>query len=141
MDSNSRIKASSIKGAFRFGKQVSLDEMDKIDLVVAGSVAVTRDGARVGKGGGYSDLEFALGRESGIISETTPILTTVHPLQITSDSWQMLIHDIPVDFIITPEDIVLTNHKYPKPKGIYWEILKKEMAESIPVVKLFKKDG
>jgi 5-formyltetrahydrofolate cyclo-ligase len=28
--------------------------------VVCGSVAVNRQGARVGKGGGFSDLEFAL---------------------------------------------------------------------------------
>jgi 5-formyltetrahydrofolate cyclo-ligase len=31
-----------------------------VDLVVCGSVAVNRDGARVGKGGGFSDPELAL---------------------------------------------------------------------------------
>ncbi len=52
--------ASSIKGAAQYGRPVTLDEVKKIDLVVCGSVAVNRQGARVGKGGGYSDLEFAL---------------------------------------------------------------------------------
>ncbi len=39
--------ASSIKGAAQFGRPVTLDEVKKIDLVVCGSVAVNRRGARV----------------------------------------------------------------------------------------------
>ncbi|NIR50289.1 5-formyltetrahydrofolate cyclo-ligase [candidate division KSB1 bacterium] len=135
LDSDAKSKASSIKGAFKYGRQVSLDEMDKIDLVVAGSVAVTRDGARVGKGGGYSDLEFALGRENCLISEETAVITTVHPLQFTSDNWEITLHDIPVDFIVTPEEIIQTGHAYPKPKGIYWDILKEEIREKIPILR------
>lgn len=130
--------AATIKGAFKFGKQVSLAEMDEVDLIVAGSVAVTREGARVGKGGGYSDLEYAIGRQSGLISENTPIVTTVHPLQITPERWDVMVHDIPVDFIITPEEILRTHHTFAKPEGIYWQILKKEMKESIPVLRRFQ---
>src|SRR5262245_58736277 len=48
--------ASSIKGAAKYGRPVNLKEVQKIDLIVCGSVAVNRQGARVGKGGGYSDL-------------------------------------------------------------------------------------
>jgi 5-formyltetrahydrofolate cyclo-ligase len=39
---------------------VSVDEMPPVDLVVCGSVAVNRQGVRVGKGAGYSDIEVAL---------------------------------------------------------------------------------
>src|SRR5215470_9206198 len=77
--------ASSIKGAFQHGRPVALEEMKKIDLIVCGSVAVNRNGARVGKGGGYSDLEYALLRETKKVGAKTPIITTVHPLQIVSD--------------------------------------------------------
>ena len=52
--------ASSIKGADHYGRPVTFNQVRKIDLIVCGSVAVNRTGARVGKGGGYSDLEFAL---------------------------------------------------------------------------------
>ena len=52
--------ASSIKGAGEHGRPVTLKEVPQIDLVVCGSVAVNHEGARLGKGGGYSDLEFAL---------------------------------------------------------------------------------
>src|SRR5215471_2120308 len=72
-------KASSIKGAFEFGRQMGLDEMEPVDLILCGSVAVRRDGARDGKGGGYSDLEYGLGREAGKITARTPIVTSVHP--------------------------------------------------------------
>ncbi|HSB08782.1 MAG TPA: 5-formyltetrahydrofolate cyclo-ligase, partial [Blastocatellia bacterium] len=36
--------ASSIKGAFEFGRQVSVKQMKPVDLILCGSVAVRRDG-------------------------------------------------------------------------------------------------
>ena len=39
-----------------------------MDLVVCGSVAVNRSGVRLGKGGGYADLELALLVEPGLVS-------------------------------------------------------------------------
>jgi hypothetical protein len=59
-------------------------ELPPVDLVVCGSVAVNRQGARVGKGGGFSDLEFALLVEAGLIGEDTLLATTVHTLQVLS---------------------------------------------------------
>jgi len=126
-------EASTIRGAFRLGRPVSPEEMEPIDLIVAGSVAVTKQGARLGKGGGYSDLEYAIGREIGIIDEKTPVVTTVHRLQVSSDI-EMKIHDIPVDFIITSEEVMVTRSRFPKPQGIYWEILEGEKLKSIPIL-------
>jgi len=119
--------ASSIKGAFRYGKPVYPWEMKKIDLIVAGSVAVNRKGARVGKGGGYSDIEYAIAREVGIVDETTPVITTVHDIQVIDDEIPMKEHDVPVDYIITPTKIIETEKIYEKPKGIIWDILDKEL--------------
>jgi len=127
-------EASTIRGAFRLGRPVNPEEMDPIDLVVAGSVAVTKEGARVGKGGGYSDLEYAIAREIGIIDEETPVVTTVHRLQVVSNDIEMKIHDIPVDFIVTPEEVIVTLSRFQKPKGIYWEILEEEKIKSIPIL-------
>src|SRR5436190_9627596 len=53
-------QASSIEGAFRFGRPVRPDGMRPIDLIVCGTVAINPAGARIGKGGGYSDLEYGL---------------------------------------------------------------------------------
>ena len=52
-------KAASITGATRSARRVALAELTPVDLVVMGSVAVGLDGARLGKGGGFADLEFA----------------------------------------------------------------------------------
>ncbi|HSE87153.1 MAG TPA: 5-formyltetrahydrofolate cyclo-ligase, partial [Candidatus Binatia bacterium] len=85
--------ASSIKGAAKFGRPVNLGEVKKIDLIICGSVAVNCQGARVGKGGGYSDLEFALLTEEKKIARHTPIVTSVHPLQIVDEEIPMTEHD------------------------------------------------
>ena len=125
--------ASSIKGAFQFGQPVTLSEMKPIDLVVCGAVAVTRSGARLGKGGGYSDLEYALAREAGLLNESTPIITTVHPIQ-TVDSIPLTTHDIPLDWFITSNEIVPCTEPPPRPHGIHWNELDEEQIEAIPVL-------
>ncbi|KPJ55799.1 MAG: hypothetical protein AMJ42_06210 [Deltaproteobacteria bacterium DG_8] len=125
-------QASTIKGAFKYGSLVAPGEMRRVDLIVAGSVCVNQDGARVGKGGGYSDLEYALGKEFGIVNMNTKTLTTVHPIQVVSYQIEMCIHDFPLDFIITSERIIGARNTYPKPRGIYWEELDKEKIQAIP---------
>jgi 5-formyltetrahydrofolate cyclo-ligase len=126
--------ASSIKGAGQHGRPVTLNEVPKIDLVVCGSVAVNRRGARVGKGGGYSDLEFALLSEQKKIGADTPIVTTVHPLQIVDEEMPMTEHDIPLSAIVTPEETIETQSSFPRPKAIYWSLLPQEKVDDIPVL-------
>lgn len=130
--------AGTIKGAFALGRPVHPEEMPKIDLIVLGSVAVNLKGARVGKGGGYSDLEFALARQLGLVDEATPVITTVHPIQIIDDDIPMLPHDVPVDYIVTPEGVIRTERAYPKPKGIIWDLLDEGKLESIPILRWLK---
>ncbi|RLF46524.1 MAG: 5-formyltetrahydrofolate cyclo-ligase [Thermoplasmata archaeon] len=127
--------ACSIKGAFKYGKPVYPWEMKKVDLIIAGSVAVNKKGARVGKGGGYSDIEYAIAREVGIVSEDTPVITTVHDIQVINEEIPMKEHDVPIDYIITPTRIIKTERVYEKPHGIIWEILDKEL----PVLEILKR--
>lgn len=128
--------ASSIKGAGQYGRPVKLTEVKKIDLIVCGSVAVNRAGARLGKGGGYSDLEFALLTEEKKIDRATPIVTSVHPLQIIDDEIPMTAHDIPLSAIVTPDEIIKIKADRPRPKGIYWELLAEEKRDTVPVLKI-----
>jgi 5-formyltetrahydrofolate cyclo-ligase len=112
--------------------------MKPVDLILCGTVAVRRDGARIGKGGGYSDLEYAIALELGIINSRTPIITTVHGLQIVDQKFALKPHDIPVNFIITPEEVIECETKLARPKGIYWEYLDDEKINSIPLLKKLK---
>jgi 5-formyltetrahydrofolate cyclo-ligase len=130
--------AASIRGAMKFGKRVQLRSL-RVDFVVEGSVAVDQRGGRLGKAGGFGDLEFAILKEIGAISDSTPIATTVHELQIV-DRVPMEKHDAPVDFIMTPSRMLKAENRYPKPPGIFWELLPIEAFEQMPLlreVKLF----
>ncbi len=129
-------KATTIKHSNVYGDHVEPEDMKDIDLVVAGSVAVTENGRRVGKGGGYSDLEYAILRELHL--GEPPVLTTVHPLQMV-DELPYEKHDVPLDWILTPEKIVETNTSLEKPSSIDWELLDEDDLEKMPVLKNIKK--
>ena len=129
-------EASTISGFSKYGEIVDLSSLSKIDLIVAGSVAVTLEGDRVGKGEGYSELEFAILRELGKVDENTPIATTVHDIQIV-DFIPTEPYDVPVDIIATPTRVIYTKRKREKPKGIYLEYLSKEKIEETPFLKKF----
>src|SRR4029079_107347 len=75
-------KAASIAGASRSARRVAVDDLGPVDLVVTGCVAVGEDGARLGRGGGSADLEFALATAAGLIGPDTVVVTTVHELQV-----------------------------------------------------------
>jgi 5-formyltetrahydrofolate cyclo-ligase len=64
-------EAASKEGAAKAGRKVAASELRLVDLVVCGSVAVNREGARVGKGGGFSDLEVAFLVEAGVLRPST----------------------------------------------------------------------
>jgi 5-formyltetrahydrofolate cyclo-ligase len=134
------LRVASIKGAMQLGRLVPPHEMRPVDLIVCGSVAVTRQGARVGRGGGYCDLEYALLRTEGKIREYTPILTTVHPLQIVEDRLPMRGHDIPVDFLITPDQVIAAPSLHPRPRGVIWEILHETKILTIPLLRRGRRD-
>lgn len=130
-------KASSIKGASRSARTVPLSELSPVDLVVTGSVAVAQDGARLGKGGGFSDLEFAVAREAGLIGDDTAVVTTVHERQVLeAGEIPMGEHDVPLDWIVTPERAIRCEGPYERPRGIRWDELTDEKIESIPLLKL-----
>ena len=133
-------RASTIRGAFEYGKLVGPWRLPSINLKVMGSVAVSPKGGRLGKGHGYSDIEYVILREVGAISEETPLVTTVHDLQIVSII-PIQENDVPVDIIVTPSRVIRCP-KRPRPKGVIWSMVSREMMEAIPVLKdLWKRAG
>jgi 5-formyltetrahydrofolate cyclo-ligase len=127
-------KAATIKGAAVHGRPVGLDDMRPIDLIVCGSVVVNGRGARLGKGGGYSDLEYGMLRARGLVTDRTPVVTTVHPLQIVPQQLPRLPHDITLDWIVTPEGLLRCASGLPRPRGIYWDYLDDAAIAAIPVL-------
>jgi 5-formyltetrahydrofolate cyclo-ligase len=125
-------------------RQIGPDEADAIDLVVSGSVAVTEDGARIGKGEGYSDLEFAVLRDLDLVDAATTVVTTVHELQVVDGPESPLetaavavpvdVHDVPMDVVVTPDRCIETASPYDRPTGIDWAALSAERIEAMPVL-------
>src|SRR5262249_58155457 len=110
----------------RRGEPVGPEALGHIDLIVAGSVAVARRGARLGKGGGYSDLEFALAVAHGAVDERTLVVTTVHDAQVVTRRIPMTAHDVPVDVVATPTRVIRMRRVFARPAGIDWRGLSRE---------------
>lgn len=128
-------KASTISGAFKSGRLVLVEEMRPIDLVISGSVAVNREGVRIGKGGGFADLEYGLAVAAGIVSPITPVVTTVHTMQVLAESLPMTHHDAPMTYVVTPAEAIRCTGELPHPSGIYWEDLDERKIAQIPLLK------
>ncbi len=128
--------ASSIKGASRSARTVGVDELEPVDLVVTGCVAVDERGARLGKGGGFSDLELALAAEAGLVDAHTVVVTTVHERQVlAAGAVPTTAHDIHVDVIVTPERILrcARPRRWALPE-IRWDELTDEKIAAIPLL-------
>lgn len=134
LGSDSLREAATIKGAMRHGTVTDLEQVPKIDIILTGSVAVNLVGARVGKGGGFSDLEFALLQEIGSVSDEMLIATTVHPIQILRETLLVTDHDIPLDLVATPRAVIEVERAYKRPKGILWDHLQPPQIHEVPVL-------
>jgi 5-formyltetrahydrofolate cyclo-ligase len=113
-------------------------------LVVMGSVAVAADGARLGKGGGFADLEFALATAAGLIGPDTLCVTTVHELQVVeTGTIPLTSHDVPVDLIVTPDRVIDCRPRHgPRTAiGICWEDLTEDKIAAIPLLAAQRRDA
>jgi 5-formyltetrahydrofolate cyclo-ligase len=127
------MRAALHQVAATFAATVAVEDVPPLDLLVCGSVAVNTDGARVGKGAGYSDLEFALLAEAGLVGPHTMIVTTVHPLQVIDGPLPETAHDFRVDAVITPEAVIACAGGH-RPSGVLWDHLSRDKIAAIAVL-------
>jgi 5-formyltetrahydrofolate cyclo-ligase len=73
------------------------------------------------------------------VQADTPIVTTVHALQIVaSTELPMLAHDWSLTWIITPDEAIATLSRHTQPTGLQWEHLRPEQLEAIPVLRTLR---
>mmetsp|Transcript_25336 Transcript_25336/g.50753 ORF Transcript_25336/g.50753 Transcript_25336/m.50753 type:complete len:411 (+) Transcript_25336:82-1314(+) len=162
---------TSSKGAAKYGTPITLYEKYTVDLVVVGSTAVCpKTGARVGKGEGFAELEWGiLSQQGNLDASKVLVVTTVHDSQVfdggVEEPWKSLMeqhekdgvdddgtnsqtpfgsltqHDVPVDIIVTPTQIIRVpdETKLPKPSGVYWDLLSPQKLAQIRVLQELKK--
>jgi len=132
-------EVAPIEGAMEHGRKVGFQDMKPFDLAVVGSVAATRNGGRSGKGGGFADLEMGIFREMGLVNMETPIVTTIHSLQVMEDERVIMVaHDTPLDWVITPDEVIETQTLIAQPGGVNWDAIQSDQYENIPFLLTLK---
>ena len=143
--------ATTVSGISEYGTPTGPEDVRHVDLIVAGSVGVTTDGARIGKGEGYSDLEWAVLRELDAVDSETTVATTVHELSVLDGPESAVggdasaaagatalpepdAHDVPLDLVVTPERTIRTETPYARPPGVDWDALDAAKLDAIPVL-------
>ncbi|MEM0223318.1 MAG: 5-formyltetrahydrofolate cyclo-ligase [Nitrososphaerota archaeon] len=127
-------QASTIRGALILGRRTHPRDLPRIDFIVTGSVAATRDGLRLGKGGGYSELEYAILLEYGKIDRDIMIATNIHDLQLV-DRLPRDPYDLTLDIIATPTKLIRVSTRKERPTGIIWELLNGRKIDEISILK------
>jgi 5-formyltetrahydrofolate cyclo-ligase len=131
--------AATSEGYMAHGERVEFEQVEPLDFCVVGSVAVSREGGRTGKGAGFADLETGIFRELGIITAQTPMATTIHSSQLVDNSRVfMMKHDSPLDFIATQAELIVTGNTAPRPRGVAWEFVQPDQYDSIPFLKALR---
>jgi 5-formyltetrahydrofolate cyclo-ligase len=130
---NRLFAASSISGPSALGEMVGLDHLPSIDLLVFGSVAVTSEGDRVGKGEGYAELEYAVLRTLNRVAPDVPIATTVHDAQVV-ETIAREPFDVSLDLICTPTRTIRVGGRPRRPGGVLWDALPAERRKDMPIL-------
>lgn len=47
-------------------------------------------------------------------------------------------HDVPVDYILTPTQVIKTANRLPRPAGVIWNILSNRRINLMPVLQALK---
>lgn len=123
----------------RVGRHISLaeiqDRYSRLDLLVTGGSAVTRGGARFGKGHGFFDIEWATLYSLGVVDIGTPIVDFVHDCQLVEEELEISPFDTICDYIVTPSQVIHVPSPQKPTGGIYWDCLAPGMMESISTLK------
>lgn len=119
------------------GKVVALNDERKVDIVVMGSIAVSKQGQRIGKGEGFADIEYAMMQKQGMLTPDTIVVTTVHDSQVFDTLPEELFkeHDVGVNLIITPTQVIRVSPNPPKSSGLNWSLLSNRRLKIFPILR------
>jgi len=125
--------AATSQGFVEHGDPVEFEDMELLDFVVVGCVAVSRAGGRTGKGGGFADLELGIFGELDKLKPDTLITTTVHSSQVVNnDRLVMMAHDSALHAIATERELIKTQTPFTQPRGVAWDEVQPDQFRDIP---------
>ncbi|XP_069105574.1 methenyltetrahydrofolate synthase domain-containing protein-like isoform X2 [Argopecten irradians] len=127
---------STTQGVREHSEPIGLDDKIKVDLIIIGSVAVSKEGFRIGKGEGFGDLEYAMMKSMGAIDDSTIVISTVHDCQVLDIPESLMTpHDVQVNYIVTPMEIIKCDCKRAQPKGIIWSYITPKKMRQVAILK------
>ncbi|SMC17607.1 5-formyltetrahydrofolate cyclo-ligase [Desulfacinum hydrothermale DSM 13146] len=91
----------------------------RVDLILTSSLAVARDGSRLGDGSGHLDLLVACLSQLGWLKKGTRIVTVVAPFQIVSPL-PMKRTDVGVHWVLSDEETIATGWNQPLHMPLLW---------------------
>lgn len=142
LDPDDLWRISGIGAALEAGRAVDVADVEPLDLFIVGCVAVGADGARLGKGGGASDLEYAVLRAAGCLSARTPVLTSAHPVQVRpAGRVPMDAHDLAVDGAALPDGFAELRRTCRRPRGLCADLLDEELLSESPTLRRISARG
>ncbi|XP_003246078.1 uncharacterized protein LOC100160598 isoform X2 [Acyrthosiphon pisum] len=135
--------ASTQKGLRKWGnKLITLDQNNDvhIDMIILGSVAVDKKGRRIGIGNGFCDLEFVILSSMNMVTDNTVVVTIVHDVQVfdTLPTDIFKPYDVPVDIIITSNEIIRVENRLDRPKDVFWNYISKRRLLEMPPLQLLR---
>ncbi|CAI6368631.1 unnamed protein product [Macrosiphum euphorbiae] len=135
--------ASTQKGLRKWGnKLITLDQNNDvhIDMIILGSVAVDKKGRRIGIGNGFCDLEFVILSSMNMVTDNTVVVTIVHDVQVfdTLPTDIFKPYDVPVDIIITSNEIIRVENRLERPKDVFWNYISKRRLLEMPPLQLLR---
>ena len=71
---------------------------------------------------------------AGVVGPDTPVVSTVHAMQVLDQELPWTYHDVNLDYVATPEEMIHCTGEAPRPTGIYWEDLPEAKIRQIPVL-------
>ncbi|WP_424930300.1 5-formyltetrahydrofolate cyclo-ligase [Amaricoccus tamworthensis] len=125
--------AATSEGYMIHGERIEFEDVPALDFCIVGSVAVSREGGRTGKGAGFADLETGIFRELGTILADTPMVTLVHSTQIVApEEVPMMEHDSPLSMVATEGELIRIPASDTLPAGVNWDMVQPDQFRDIP---------
>ncbi|XP_001662232.2 methenyltetrahydrofolate synthase domain-containing protein [Aedes aegypti] len=118
-------KIIQLQGAGEPFQEMDIHRNEKLDTVVIGSCAVLRLGNHMDNINCYSDWGVGNSINRNVITKDTPVLTTVHDVQVYDTQPENLFnsYDLSLDLIVIWTEVVCQSKLMPRSAGIELKLL------------------
>ena len=71
---------------------------------------------------------------AGVVQPDIPVVSAAHAKQVLDRELLWHRHEVSLDYVATPEEMIQCTGEAPRPTGIYWEDLPEAKIRKIPAL-------